>query len=135
MKIGLICPLFLLSFILILPSSAASGSDGIHIQTAHRTPPPPDRPNTPESRPLRFAEERGGDKEKRQDYDELEKDLQSLIKEFKRLEKDARDKIRKEILPLIQKEIEKLREWIREFELEEKKPKEKEEKGKDYQKT
>ena len=49
------------------------------------------------------------------EYDELEAELKRLLEEIKRLEKDVKKKIQKELLPLIRREIEKLRKWLHEF--------------------
>ena len=49
------------------------------------------------------------------DSEDLEKQLKELKEEFKKLQKEIHEKFRKEVLPLIKKEIEKLREWLREF--------------------
>ena len=48
---------------------------------------------------------------------ELEREFQGLIEELKELEKGARDKLREEILPRIREEIRRLRDKLREFEL------------------
>jgi len=56
-----------------------------------------------------------------QEYKALEKELKELLKDLKRLEKMAGEKIRKEILPLIKKEIERLKKKLREFRFEEEK--------------
>jgi len=49
------------------------------------------------------------------EYEELKEELNELLEEMKRLEKEAESKIQKEILPLIKREIEKLREWLRKY--------------------
>ncbi len=54
----------------------------------------------------------------RKEYERLQEELKHLMEELKRLEKEAKEKIQKEILPRIQREIDKLREWLREFHLE-----------------
>ena len=54
----------------------------------------------------------------RKEYERLQEELKHLMEELKRLEKEAKEKIQKEILPRIQREIEKLKEWLREFHLE-----------------
>jgi len=48
-------------------------------------------------------------------YDKLEEELKALIEEMKRLEKDAREKVQKDILPQIKREMEKLREKLRQW--------------------
>ena len=49
---------------------------------------------------------------------DLEQDLQALIQELKKLGKDANEKIQKEVLPRIREEIRKLREQLRDWQLE-----------------
>ncbi len=56
------------------------------------------------------------------EYKELEKELKKLLEEMKRIEKDVEEKIRKKILPLIKREIEKLRRWLRELHREDDNP-------------
>ncbi len=46
---------------------------------------------------------------------ELEEQLRLLLEELKKLEKDAEEKFRKDILPYIKREIEKLRNRLKEF--------------------
>jgi hypothetical protein len=46
---------------------------------------------------------------------EVEEQLRLLLEELKRLEKDAEEKFRKEILPYLKREIEKLRNRLKEF--------------------
>ena len=79
--------------------------------------------------------EKSDDRSTKKEYEELEKELQSLLDEFKKLEKEARDKIRRDVLPVIKREIEKLREWLKEFELEEKEPGENKDRSREYQMT
>lgn len=49
------------------------------------------------------------------EYKELEKELQKLLDEMKRIEKDVEKNIRKNLLPLLKREIEKLKRWLREL--------------------
>lgn len=49
---------------------------------------------------------------------DLENELHALIEELKKLERSARDVFNKEVLPRIRKEIQRLREKLREFDLE-----------------
>jgi hypothetical protein len=49
---------------------------------------------------------------------EIEKQLKELLKDLKKLEKEVKEKVRKELLPHLKREIEKLRKWLREFDLE-----------------
>lgn len=53
---------------------------------------------------------------------DLEGELNALIEELKKLERDARKMFEEEVLPRIRKEIQRLREKLREFDLEEKQP-------------
>lgn len=53
------------------------------------------------------------------EYDDVEKDLRALLEELRKLEEELDERIRREVLPLIREEIERLREWLREFQLEE----------------
>jgi hypothetical protein len=46
---------------------------------------------------------------------DLEEQLRLLLEELKQLEKDAEEKFRKEILPHLKREIEKLRNRLKEF--------------------
>jgi hypothetical protein len=46
---------------------------------------------------------------------ELEEQLRLLLEELKKLEKDAEEKFRKDILPYLKREIEKLRNRLKEF--------------------
>jgi regulator of replication initiation timing len=46
---------------------------------------------------------------------ELEEQLRLLLEELKGLEKDAKEKFRNEILPYLKREIEKLRDRLKEF--------------------
>ena len=48
-------------------------------------------------------------------YKEIEKELKKLLEEMKRLQKDAQKNIQKKILPLLKREIETLRRWLREL--------------------
>ncbi len=49
------------------------------------------------------------------DHDELQNQLEGLMDELKRLEKDVRGKIQEEMIPLIRREIERLRKWLKEL--------------------
>lgn len=49
------------------------------------------------------------------EYKELENELKKLLEEMKRIEKDVEKNIRKKLLPLLKREIEKLRKWLREL--------------------
>lgn len=53
---------------------------------------------------------------------DLEEELNALIQELKKLERDARKAFEEEVLPRIRKEIQRLREKLREFDPEEKQP-------------
>ncbi|MFH1350519.1 MAG: hypothetical protein ABII26_06230 [Pseudomonadota bacterium] len=60
---------------------------------------------------------------KTDEYSKLKEELERLMEEMKRLEKDFKDKLSKEILPLIRREIEKLRKRLKEFKIEGDEPK------------
>lgn len=55
------------------------------------------------------------EEDKGEKYEELEKRLKELREELKRLGKDAEKKFLKEILPLLRREMEKLRKRLKEF--------------------
>jgi hypothetical protein len=52
-----------------------------------------------------------------QGFEEIEKKMKELIEELEKLQKDASQKIRKELIPRLEKEIERLKEWLRDFQL------------------
>lgn len=45
--------------------------------------------------------------------EDIEKQMESLMEELKKLERDVKDKVRKDVLPRLKQEIERLREWLR----------------------
>ncbi len=47
------------------------------------------------------------------EYEALKEQLDDLMNELRRLEREATDKIQKEMIPLIKREIERLREWLK----------------------
>jgi hypothetical protein len=49
------------------------------------------------------------------DPGEIERKVQELLQELERLQKEAEQKFRKDILPHLQKEIERLKEWLRDL--------------------
>ncbi len=51
----------------------------------------------------------------REEHTKLEEQLRVLLEELRVLEKEAKEKIQKEILPYLRREIEKLKEWLRDF--------------------
>jgi peptidoglycan hydrolase CwlO-like protein len=55
-------------------------------------------------------------------YQKLQDELKRLLDELNRLGNDMQDKVQNEIIPFLKKEIEKLREQIRRFRMEEQKP-------------
>jgi len=87
----ILCPLLILFVVLVSQSQGRTFSPGS---------------------PLEMRSEQGAKDEKSQ---EIEKELKRLLEEVKKLEKDAREKVQKDILPRIRKEIEKLRKWLKEF--------------------
>jgi len=50
-------------------------------------------------------------------YEDMERQLKSLMEDVRRLEKEAAEKIRRELIPLLRKEIERLRKWLRDLHL------------------
>jgi hypothetical protein len=56
-------------------------------------------------------------------YKELEEELQGIMEELEKLEEDAREKLKDEVLPRIKREIQKLREKLRKLDLDEEQPK------------
>jgi predicted nucleic acid-binding Zn-ribbon protein len=58
----------------------------------------------------------------KEEYRKLENELKRLLDEVKRLEKNMEDKVQNEIIPFLRKEIEKIRERIRRFRMDEKPP-------------
>ncbi len=53
-------------------------------------------------------------------YEGVEKELKKLKEELERLQNEASQKFRSEVLPYLQKEIERLNKWLREFHLDKK---------------
>ena len=69
-----------------------------------------------EAAPQVFPMDNTADPDSRsKEYKAIEEQLKALLKELKRMEEKTEEKIRKEILPLIKKEIEKLKKKLREF--------------------
>jgi len=56
-----------------------------------------------------------------EDHEDFEKQLRSLLKDLEKLEKEAKDKMTKEILPYLRQEIERIKKWLKEFRLEKEK--------------
>ena len=54
-------------------------------------------------------------------HEDFEKQLKSLLKDLEKLEKEAEEKMTKEILPYLREQIEKIKKWLKEFRLEKKK--------------
>jgi uncharacterized coiled-coil protein SlyX len=59
------------------------------------------------------AEKTPNEGDQREEYDKLQAELKRLMEEMKRLGKEGKKKIENDILPLIRKEIERLREKLR----------------------
>jgi hypothetical protein len=53
--------------------------------------------------------------------EEIQKEWNALLRELEKLEKEAEKKMRQDILPYLRMEMERLRKWLREFELKEQK--------------
>jgi 5'-deoxynucleotidase YfbR-like HD superfamily hydrolase len=51
---------------------------------------------------------------------DIQEQWNALLRDLEKLEKEAERKMRQDIVPYLKKEIERLREWLREFELKEK---------------
>ena len=51
-------------------------------------------------------------------HEDLEKQLKSLLRDLEKLEKDAKEKMTKEILPYLREEIERIKKRLKEFRLE-----------------
>ena len=75
----------------------------------------PDAPEGSERGPFIALDRAGSSK----DYEEIEKRLQQLLEELKQLEKDMEKRMRKEVLPHLRKEIERLKKWLRQFRMKE----------------
>lgn len=45
----------------------------------------------------------------------IERKVKELIEELEKLRKDASQRLRKEIIPFLEKEIDRLQQWLREF--------------------
>jgi hypothetical protein len=54
-------------------------------------------------------------------HEDLEKRLRSLLRGLEKLEKEAREKMNKEILPYLMEEMERIKKWLEEFQLEKEK--------------
>src|SRR4030042_2630800 len=54
-------------------------------------------------------------------HEDFEKQLRSLLKDLEKLEKEAKEKMTKEILPYLRQEIERIKKWLKEFRLEKEK--------------
>jgi uncharacterized protein YicC (UPF0701 family) len=53
-------------------------------------------------------------------YENIEKKVKELIDELEKLRKDAGKKLRKDIVPRLEQELDKLKEWLRDFRMDEK---------------
>ncbi len=51
-------------------------------------------------------------------HEDFEKQMKSLMRDLEKLEKEAKEKMTKEILPYLREEIERIKKWLREFRLE-----------------
>ena len=56
------------------------------------------------------------------EYEALQEELGQLMEEMKRLEQEIRTKVRRELLPRIRQEVERLRKWLEELDLEKETP-------------
>jgi hypothetical protein len=69
--------------------------------------------------PAEAEDRRGGDAPDR-GYGELEKQLRQLLQDLEKLGTEAGEKIQKELIPLLKKEIERLKKRLREFQFRQK---------------
>ncbi|MEW6668433.1 MAG: hypothetical protein AB1512_24740 [Thermodesulfobacteriota bacterium] len=53
-------------------------------------------------------------------FEDMERQLRDLLQELEKLESEATEKLRKELIPMLKKEIRKLKKWLREFRFREK---------------
>jgi hypothetical protein len=72
-------------------------------------------PDSPCTRNTDFTAQADQSKDLRED---LEKQLKSLLRDLEKLEKDAKEKMTKEILPYLREEIERIKKRLKEFRLE-----------------
>jgi hypothetical protein len=79
----------------------------------HAEAPPHDPGGTARQAPLGGKDP--GDNPVDQEYEELQEELRQLMEEMKRLEQAVRTKVRREILPRIREEVERLRKWLEEL--------------------
>jgi hypothetical protein len=73
-----------------------------------------------EERNFSFCLEKVGDRTG-DSGEEIQKEWKALLRELEKLEKEADKKMRQDVLPYLRKEMERLRKWLREFELKEEK--------------
>lgn len=71
--------------------------------------------DSPCTRNTEFTAQADQSKDLRED---LEKQLKSLLRDLEKLEKDAKEKMTKEILPFLREEIERIKKRLKEFRLE-----------------
>ena len=51
-------------------------------------------------------------------HEDFKKQLRSRLKDLEKLEKEAKEKMTKEILPYLRQEVERIKRWLKEFRLE-----------------
>lgn len=61
--------------------------------------------------------ESAGPRGERNELDEIDKRIKEMIKELERLQKEAAQRFRKDVLPRLQKELDRLRDWLQELQL------------------
>jgi hypothetical protein len=54
-------------------------------------------------------------------HEDFEKQIRSLLKDLEKLEKEAKEKMTKEILPYLREEIERIKKWLKDFRLDKEK--------------
>jgi peptidoglycan hydrolase CwlO-like protein len=62
-----------------------------------------------------YAETPGAPVQIKELQEDFEKQLKSLLRDLEKLEKEAKEKMTKEILPYLRQEIEKIKKWLKEF--------------------
>lgn len=67
-----------------------------------------------------IGEQPGPDAESK-GLEDIERQVKELLQELEKLQREATRKFRTEVAPQLQKQIEKLKEWLRDFRLEKKK--------------
>ena len=109
-----LCPAFILIFMLsngvsLFQITNEAGADVIHEDKNH---PVPTSSANPRYYPISGNEE----------YDDLEEQMQEVFEELRKLEEMFKKKMNREVLPRIQEEIKRLKEWLEKHEIKEDQP-------------